>query len=450
MYVFKLFTISLLLCISINANSASPFNQTEIKTLRQLFLANFNSNGSVYASPSQKNPNYYYHWVRDAAIAFSMVCNDYKRYQDPNTFKLIDTYIHWINQLQQNTAANPGFDIQGEPKFNLDGSVYQKPWGRPQNDGPALRALALIGFANTLITSNDSDYVRRYLYQPTLEHASMGVIKIDLEYIAHHWQDESFDLWEEVKGKHFFTQMVQRKALLEGVILASKLGDNLAAAYYQKQVNDLTQALDSYYDYKTQIIQATVGDKVHHLLDTSVINAILINDNDSWYALDDYRVLNTVTALTETFKNEYPINHNKSNAILFGRYANDSYDGTSTNGKGNPWYILTATMARYYYGLADKLEKKNHIDIDRYTFDFYQRIDKNISYGRITDESPQFKHIINTLKQQGDDTLKRIKYFSLKNNLHLHEQINRTSGNGQGAHDLTWSYQALLDAIAAS
>src|SRR5688500_16671266 len=31
-------------------------------------------------------------------------------------------------------------DFLGEPKFQADGSAFNDPWGRPQNDGPAIRA----------------------------------------------------------------------------------------------------------------------------------------------------------------------------------------------------------------------------------------------------------------------------------------------------------------------
>ena len=31
----------------------------------------------------------------------------------------------------------------GEPKINLDITPYNEPWGRPQNDGPALRGIVL-------------------------------------------------------------------------------------------------------------------------------------------------------------------------------------------------------------------------------------------------------------------------------------------------------------------
>ena len=47
-------------------------------------------------------------------------------------------------------------------------------------------------------------------------------IKGDLEYVSHHWQQTSFDVWEEVKAHHFDTETAQREALLEGAWLADE------------------------------------------------------------------------------------------------------------------------------------------------------------------------------------------------------------------------------------
>lgn len=57
----------------------------------------------------------------------------------------IEDYIHAQAVLQ--TVANPsgtflpaGLGL-GEPKYQVDGSRFNGAWGRPQRDGPALRAI---------------------------------------------------------------------------------------------------------------------------------------------------------------------------------------------------------------------------------------------------------------------------------------------------------------------
>lgn len=67
---------------------------------------------------------------------------------------IIEEYINAQADLQ--TVSNPSGDLSngaglGEPKFNVDLSAFTGAWGRPQRDGPALRAIALIDFGNWLI-----------------------------------------------------------------------------------------------------------------------------------------------------------------------------------------------------------------------------------------------------------------------------------------------------------
>lgn len=75
-----------------------------------------------------------------------------------------------------------------------DASAF--PAGRPQRDGPALRAIALIGYAKWLI-AND--------YKSTVSDIVWPIVRNDLNYVAQYWNNTGFDLWEEVNGSSFFT-----------------------------------------------------------------------------------------------------------------------------------------------------------------------------------------------------------------------------------------------------
>ena len=99
----------------------------------------------------------------------------------------------------------------GEPKWNTDGSAYMQGWGRPQDDGPALRAASLCRLANMLLDDGRPDLVtlvRTKLYDSVLP--TQSLIKTDLEYVSHNWSYPCVDLWEELSGYHFYTRMVQR------------------------------------------------------------------------------------------------------------------------------------------------------------------------------------------------------------------------------------------------
>lgn len=68
-------------------------------------------------------------------------------------------------------------------------------------DGPALRALAIIPYANFLLDRGwpaDIAFVRDHLYDPSYIRQPGKVVKNDLEEVAHSYQEQGFDLWEEV------------------------------------------------------------------------------------------------------------------------------------------------------------------------------------------------------------------------------------------------------------
>ncbi|KTC90771.1 glycoside hydrolase family 15 protein [Fluoribacter dumoffii] len=399
--------------------TGSVFSTEDVQKLRQNFFANIHTNGAIVAAPSKQNPDYYYDWIRDSAIAMGLIESWYEHSHAFTYKERLLTYVSWTRKLQHQYDSIPGQDILGEPKFYIDGYPFEGPWGRPQNDGPALRASVLIRFAQLLLDENEVEYVRSNLYDKNLDPDSMGVIKMDLEYTAHHWSDKNYDLWEEVLGHHFFTAMVQQKALQEGAALARRLNDNEAAIYYEQQAKLIKTRLNQHLDSAHKTIQATLlphpGPRKTLELDSSIILGVLLNlQADGDFSPSSFYVKNTVQALYEQFNSMFPINKNHVGEILFGRYPGDTYDGHQTNSIGNPWFILTATMAEYYYTLADNLPWAKHTEIA--------------------------KHI-----QSGDNYLKLIKKYAP--NMKLSEQINLNTGIQQGAPSLTWSYVAVLRAI---
>lgn len=400
---------------------SSVFSPEEIHRLKQNFFANFHHNGAIVASPSRQDPNYYYDWVRDSAIAMGLVESWYESTQSTQYKNRLYQYVSWAQGIQHQNDPLPEQDILGEPKFYIDGYPFDGPWGRPQNDGPALRASVLIRFAHQLLNSNEVNYVTTHLYNGSLDPNTMGVIKMDLEYTAHHWQDANFDLWEEVLGNHFFTAMAQQKALADGAILARRLNDDHAAAFYATQAHLISSRLDQHLNHNHKLIQATLlphpGPQKTLELDSSVILGILINPHEKGVFSPHHPfVRNTIRALHEQFNSMFPINNNAQGAILFGRYPGDTYDGYHTDGLGNPWFILTATMAEYYFTLADSIPV-----------------------------TPATKPVITQYINTGDKYLKLIKKYAP--NLYFSEQINLNTGTQQGAVSLTWSYVSVLRAI---
>jgi glucoamylase len=72
---------------------------------------------------------------------------------DSALLNVIEEYINAQAYIQ--TVSNPSGNLfsggLAEPKFNADETAFTGSWGRPQRDGPALRATALISFGQWLI-----------------------------------------------------------------------------------------------------------------------------------------------------------------------------------------------------------------------------------------------------------------------------------------------------------
>jgi glucoamylase len=300
--------------------------------------------GSVMASPSRDNPDYYFHWIRDAALTMREVW----AYRALNPKRARNTLMDYAvfsrkNQTTENPApSHRGYDL-GEPKFEMSGAAFQGPWGGPQNDGPALRVLALLGLADDLMMSGQQDFVYKVLYAPEIP--ARTVIKADLEYVAHHWQDPSFDLWEEVKGDHFYTRLAQWRALSEGAIFAARMQDPQAAAFYKQQASAVMESLDKFWSSSKNYLVATrnwVGghdpQEKASLLDIAIVLGVLHSGRaGSPFYVDDDRVIATVWELVQAFDYQYAINRDRTNdeglpmGPGIGRYPEDHYSGTSTD-----------------------------------------------------------------------------------------------------------------------
>ena len=88
-----------------------------------------------------------------------------------------------IGQSRLQGVSNPSGSFSngaglGEPKFMVDLQQFTGAWGRPQRDGPALRAIALTRYARWLIKNG---------YKATALDTVWPVIKNDLAYVTQYW-----------------------------------------------------------------------------------------------------------------------------------------------------------------------------------------------------------------------------------------------------------------------
>ncbi|NBX77047.1 MAG: hypothetical protein EBQ92_10870 [Proteobacteria bacterium] len=372
----------------------------------------------------------------------SVIVDNYSKATAPEKkayfLEMLLDYVEFsrLNQMTPTPSGGPG-----EPKFNVDGSAFVGPWGRPQNDGPALRALTLIRFARSLVAESKSDEIRRI----------GSIIKYDLEFVSHHWREACFDLWEEIKGQHFYTLLNQYQSMVEGSSYLTLLGDTGAAEWYQKQAEEMKVELNKFWDSRHNHLISTrnrVGgiDYKKSNLDSSVLLGVLHANTSDIFSVDDPKVEATVLRLKQTFKTLYSINQSGPAGVAIGRYPEDKYDGYSSHGDGNPWILITNGFAEYYYRLGKMYLKRKRIIVTPSNKEFFRDLGFDFSVGVIDKSSRTFTSLIERLQTEGDEYLTRVKYH-LDSDGQMSEQMNRWSGFLQGARDLTWSYASFLTAL---
>jgi glucoamylase len=463
--------VCLVLAPASRAGTLDQWLQSEKTVATTRLLANVQSNGAVIASPQNANPNYTYHWVRDAALTMNVLVTLYTQSTDPterqNYWNLLSAYIDFSlnNQITSNPSRAFGRGL-GEPKFNLDGTAFTGGWNRPQDDGPALRAITCIRLANYLLDSADPAQVavvKAKLYDSTLPTNSL--IKSDLEYVSHNWQLTCYDLWEEVSGHHFYTRLVQRRALVEGAKLARRLADSGAVDWYTQQVAALEPALRAHWDAASSLIRPTLdrdnglGYKTSNI-DTAVILAVLhaSSPDDSFFGPADDMVFATAAGLLAAFPASlYTINavtvspDGNPMGTAIGRYPEDQYDGGSGT-QGNPWVLCTAALAEWCYRAANELDRTGQFTVSDLNKPLLLLLNPTQFNGlqpgqTLARSDPVFSSVLSELRAAGDRQLARIKYHSYPDGS-LSEQMNRFTGFMQSARDLTWNYACMLTTFA--
>ncbi len=274
-----LVVLTLFLSAAVTQAASSPFSSTIRDNVISHMLANIatSSNdfpqankstegaktivGAVIASSySESNPspgnNYMYTWARDTAITMNEVfyllkeAVDNKNQADINKYgQYMLNYVSWLNVIDANASFYPGI-----ARCFING-VADTSWMQPQNDGPALRSIVLINFANLLLDQTveingkvyGQQYVESNLYKATLNQYEWGIIKYNIQYVYENVNNNCYGLWESCNAVHFFTQMAQLKGLVLAAGFACRMNDSGAGEAYLQTALKLYPNFKKYY-----------------------------------------------------------------------------------------------------------------------------------------------------------------------------------------------------------
>ncbi|KAI8634097.1 family 15 glycosyl hydrolase [Xylariaceae sp. FL1651] len=400
------------------------------------------SSGLVVASPSLTDPDYWYTWIRDASLVFKAIVDRFSNSYDASLQTEIVNFI--IAQAKLQTVSNPSGSLSdgsglGEPKFNVDGTAFTGAWGRPQRDGPALRAIAMIGYSKWLVANG---------YTSTATSLVWPVIRNDLAYVAQYWNQTGFDLWEEVSGSSFFTVAAQHRALVEGSVLAKSLGTTCSAC--DAIAPQVLCFLQSFWSASSGYTLANIN--VNNGRSAKDANVILgsIHSFDPALGCDaatfqpcSDRALASHKVVVDSFRSIYSINSGISagSAVAVGRYPEDVYYN------GNPWYLNTLAAAEQLYDALYVWQTQGSIAVTSTSLAFFQALVPSVTAGTYASSSSTYTTIYNAVFAYADGFVNKVATYAASNGS-LAEQYDRNTGSPLSARDLTWSYASFLTAVA--
>ncbi|KAF2835713.1 carbohydrate-binding module family 20 protein [Patellaria atrata CBS 101060] len=458
MWVSKLTRPVLTIFLCISTVSANPVSRLENRADLEAFidrqsdisikgvLANIGPDGSkapgvpagvVVASPSRVDPDYWYTWTRDAALTYKALIERFVA-GDTTLRSKIDQYVSAQARLQgvSNPSGSPESGGLGEPKFNVDLTAFTGPWGRPQRDGPPLRATALTIYANWLIANGARSQALNTVWP---------VIAKDLAYTVRYWNQTGYDLWEEVNGSSFFTLAASHRALVEGAALASKLGQTCnGCAAAAPQVLCFLQSFwtGSYVDSNINTNDGRTGKDANSLISSIHTFDPLANCTDATFQPCSSRALANHKAVVDSFRSKYEINRGiaQGQAVAVGRYSEDVYFS------GNPWYLTTLAAAEQLYSAIYQWQKLGSVTITAVSLPFFRDILPSVAIGTYPSSSSTYTSLLNAVKTYADGFVAVVQKYTPADGA-LAEQYDKGTGVPRSAVHLTWSYAAFLTAI---
>jgi glucoamylase len=392
----------------------------------------FSRPGCVIAAPSYPaaqpgvDQDYVFNWTRDAAItAMEIAAAQLPAWPGPGVQALID-YVNFASTCQDNatpTLAHACYTIEG----------YSRPWTE-QADGPALQTVAVLA-------------AYPQLGQPAQALAAQ-VIGKNLDFILGHYQEPTFNLWEEHQGYSFFARAAQLRCLRE--VAANTAGITVPPGTAEA-VSWLEQALRGHWDgtrYLSVLAPSDAGPvPVVTGYDPNI--DIVLAAVYGGVAVTDTRLLATAAQLRFQWADPsspvaYPVNVSDARlgmGPLLGRYPGDTYDGDVRDPVpgGHPWALCTAGFAELYYQLAREVARAQSVPHDGLSGEFFAQV--GIGPGTRPDDAASL------LGNAADAMLKAVVYHS--DELELSEQFDGTAGYEKSVRDLTWSYAAFLSAVRA-
>lgn len=391
--------------------------------------------GAIVASPVlasyDPDPDYFFHWYRDSAVIIDALrllyedgtigaaarehLVDFVRFShalrqldgralvsDPSWRAAVAPDFAKFLRTDADLGAAHGEAIAGETRVNPDGTLDISSWPRPQHDGLALRALAVLR------------WIGRIAPEPDAGVELAGLVRFDLDFTLRHWREPSFDIWEEERGQHYYTLRVAAAALAAGADWIGQLGEAELALGYRAEAQAIHRALDDFWlpdagYYRSRVLSS--GKPSGKELDIAVILAAIHSASAAdagRHSVHDPRMQSTLARLESLFDSAYLINRGRSSECgpAMGRYAGDVYYS------GGAYFFSTLGAAEFCFRAA-----------------------------RGAADSGAWLH-------RGDAYLRTVRAYVPSSGA-MSEQFDQHTGAQTSARELAWSYAAFISCVDA-
>ncbi|HMF05574.1 MAG TPA: glycoside hydrolase family 15 protein [Methylocella sp.] len=423
--------------------------------------------GSILASTAlgawDPDPDYFFHWLRDSAVVVDALrhliaggtharqalthCRDFVAFSCALNRLDGDAFLQKAGDFRKNVEpfflqfvrddgdflSIKGDRVLGEPRFNPDATLDISKWNRPQHDGPAARALALM----RLWAMDVWDEPERAAWR--------ALIHADLDFLHRHWREPSFDIWEEELGQHYYTLLLHQAALMDGAVWAEQPDVNEAslAQTLRAAAGEIAHLLDEfwcsakgYYLSRRNVTNGVSGKD----LDFAVILAVNHAARKAGaHSVLDPRVMASFARLEDLFEGSYKINEGRPANLgpAMGRYADDHFFS------GGAYYFSTLGAAEFYYALAEAVAAGADMPVAAENKEFLFRLGgANEAWEHSLRNQ---RELFNKLLERGDQFMATVEAFTPACG-ELSEQFDQNTGAQTSAKSLTWSHAAFISA----
>lgn len=365
--------------------------------------------------PDPEHPEYTAYWVRDGCRVYHTWLNELTvpgPHDDTTLLRaLVDDGVHALIRTQQVVSLSGNVFTGGleEPVFDIHLNKLldaASRIGSPAADGPPFRAGVLIKYADWLLEpeQNNGTWVSDVLWP---------AINLDLQWIALHWNESSWDLWwPPVWGGSYWTASLQYRALKAGARLSRNIGRDSSALGYESHASMILDYLQTFWNEEEEYMSETTVTDVEKggrsgkgsvPVTVAVLNfdPSLGCDSTTFQPCSD-RALSSLKVLGDAFKDIFPITEHLSPdqpSALFGAFYEEQIFG------GHPHYSATLHASEQIFDALMTWDLLGELQITNLSLKFFQQFDRDVKTGTYKKGSEVYESLTYSLMNWAERTL---------------------------------------------